>query len=184
MSTGEPAPLPPDIGDPTPTVVFETNMGTIVMELDREAAPKSVSNFLEHVENEFYNGLTFHRVRPGFMIQAGGFTPELRQRQSPRPPVPNEANNGLKNLRGTVALARTPDPHSATSQFFINLVDNRALDFTSETPSGWGYAVFGKVTEGMDVVDVIAGVPTHQAGQHEAVPDEPVIIERAYVRPS
>jgi cyclophilin family peptidyl-prolyl cis-trans isomerase len=177
---GQP-PLPPDLGDEAPRVVLETSMGRIVLELDREKAPRTVENILYHVENKFYDGLTFHRVIPGFMIQGGGFTPDLRQRRSPRPPIPNEANNGLRNLRGTVAMARTSEPHSATTQFFINLVDNPNLDFTSETPGGWGYAVFGKVVEGMDVVDKIAAVPTTTKGPMSDVPVDPVIIERAYV---
>ncbi len=180
-AAGQPPPLPPDIANPTPRVVLETNKGRIVLELDREQAPLTVENILYHVENRFYDGLTFHRVRPEFMIQAGGFTPELAQRQSPRPSIRNEANNGLKNVRGSVAMARTSEPHSASTQFFINLVDNPALDFTAETPRGWGYAVFGRVVEGMDVVDGIAKVATQQRGPHEAVPVEPVIIERAYV---
>lgn len=182
MSTSQPPPLPPDIGNLTPHVVLETNMGTIVMELDREKAPKSAENILYHVENGFYDGLTFHRVMPGFMIQAGGFTPDLEQRESNRPPVQNEATNGLKNTRGTIAMARTADPHSATAQFYINLVDNGALDFTSETPRGWGYAVIGHVVEGMDVVDAIAAAPTHTVGRMDDVPVEAVIIEKAYVR--
>jgi cyclophilin family peptidyl-prolyl cis-trans isomerase len=179
-SRSEP-PLPPDLGSTMPRLVLETSMGRIVMELDREKAPKTVANILYHVERNYYDGLTFHRVIPGFMIQGGGFTPELRQRQSPRPPVPNEANNGLKNVRGSVAMARTGEPHSATTQFFINLVDNPNLDFTAETASGWGYAVFGKVVEGMDVVDAIASVPTTTKGRIGDVPVQPVIIERAYV---
>ena len=182
MSTSQPPPLPPDIGNLTPHVVLETNMGTVVMELDREKAPKSAENILYHVENGFYDGLTFHRVMPGFMIQAGGFTPDLEQRESNRPPVQNEATNGLKNTRGTIAMARTADPHSATAQFYINLVDNDALDFTSETPRGWGYAVIGHVVEGMEVVDAIAAAPTHTAGRMDDVPVEAVIIEKAYVR--
>ncbi len=181
-AAGQPPPLPPDIANPTPRVVLETNKGRIVLELDRERAPQTVENILYHVENRFYDGLTFHRVRPDFMIQGGGFTGELAQRQSPRPPVRNEANNGLKNLRGTVAMARTPEPHSASTQFFINLVDNPQLDFTAETQRGWGYAVFGKVVEGMDVVDEIAKVSTEQRGTHEAVPLQPIIIERAYLQ--
>ncbi len=178
---GQPPPLPPDIANPTPRVVLETNQGRIVLELDRQRAPQTVENILYHVENRFYDGLTFHRVRPGFMIQAGGFTVELAQRQSPRPSIRNEANNGLKNVRGSIAMARTPEPHSASTQFFINLVDNPQLDFTAETVRGWGYAVFGRVVEGMSVVDEIAKVATQQRGPHEAVPLEPIVIQRAYV---
>lgn len=180
-AAGQPPPLPPDIANPTPRVVLETNKGRIVLELDRERAPLTVENILYYVENRFYDGLIFHRVRQGFMIQAGGFTPELAERQSPRPTIRNEANNGLKNVRGSVAMARTPEPHSASTQFFINVVDNPALDFTAETPRGWGYAVFGRVVEGMEVVDAIARSRTRQRGPHEAVPVEPVIIERAFV---
>ncbi len=180
-AAGQPPPLPPDIASPTPRVVLETNKGRIVLELDRERAPQTVENVLYHVENGFYDRLTFHRVMPGFMIQAGGFTPELAERQSPRPDIRNEANNGLKNVRGSVAMARRPEPHSASTQFFINLVDNPNLDFTAETPRGWGYAVFGRVVEGMEVVDAIARVRTQQRGPHEAVPVEPVIIDRAFV---
>jgi peptidyl-prolyl cis-trans isomerase B (cyclophilin B) len=187
MDTSKAQP-PPDLGNMTPQVVLETNMGTIVMELDKEKAPKSAESILLHVENGFYDGLMFHRVIPGFMIQAGGFTPDMMQRQSNQPSVQNEATNGLKNARGTIAMARTNDPHSAQAQFFINLVDNGFLDFTSETtPSpgqggGWGYAVVGHVVEGMDVVDAIAAAPTHTVGRMDDVPVETVIIEKAYVK--
>ncbi len=174
-------PLPPDIGNVTPQVVLETNRGRVVIELDREKAPQTVENILFHVENEFYDGLIFHRVLPGRIIQAGAYTPEMRRRQSPRPTVPNEANNGLKNVRGSVAMARLPDPHSATTQFFVNLEDNPGLDFTAETPQGWGYAVFGHVVEGMDVVEAIGQVPTGSQGGMSDVPLQPVIIRRAHV---
>lgn len=177
---GEP-PLPPDVGNPTPRVGLETNRGQIVMQLDREKAPRTVENILLHVENGFYDGLIFHRVLPGRIIQAGAYTPEMRRRQSPRPTVPNEANNGLRNVRGSVAMARLPDPHSATTQFFVNLVDNPRLDFTAETAQGWGYAVFGHVVEGMDVVDAIGQTPTGSQGTMSDVPLQPVIIRRAYV---
>jgi cyclophilin family peptidyl-prolyl cis-trans isomerase len=182
MSERQP-PLPPDLENPTPTVVLETNMGDIVMELDRESAPNTVDNILEHVENDFYDGLIFHRVIPGFMIQTGSFTAELAERRSPRPPLQNESNNGLKNVRGSVAMARTDDPHSATAGFYINLVANPNLDFTAETPRGWGYTVFGRVVEGMDVVDAIAALQTGTQGPLQDVPLRPVIIEEAYVRP-
>ncbi len=165
-------------------IVLETSMGRIALQLDGEAAPNTVENIHYHVENDFYNGLTFHRVIPGFMIQGGGFTPQMEQRQTPRPALKNEANNGLKNVRGTVAMARTNDPHSATNQFFVNLADNAFLDFTSETPRGWGYTVFGRVIEGMDVVDQIAAVSTRTVGPYENVPTEPVTIERAHVEDS
>jgi cyclophilin family peptidyl-prolyl cis-trans isomerase len=166
--------------DATPTVVLETTKGRIVMELDREQAPLSVANFLAHVQVGFYDSLTFHRVRPGFMIQAGKYTAQMAGRSSSAGAVPHEGRNGLKNLRGTVAMARLPDPHSATTQFFINLVDNANLDYDSAT-ARWGYTVFGRVLEGMEVVDAIAAVPTRRHGRHEAVPVEPVIITRAYV---
>jgi cyclophilin family peptidyl-prolyl cis-trans isomerase len=177
------APLPPDLGtmSMTPQVVLETNMGRIVMELDREKAPKTVENILWHVQNGFYDGLTFHRVMPGFMIQTGSFTAELAQRQSPKGFIQNEADNGLKNVRGTVAMARMTDPQTASAGFYINHVDNAKLDHTAPTPSGWGYAVFGHVVEGMDVVDAIAQTPTQSVGRMNDVPVEPVIIERAYI---
>lgn len=173
--------LPPDLPDMTPSVVLETNRGRIVLELDRAAAPKTVENFLGHIRSGFYDGLTFHRVVPDFMIQAGGFTPEMGRRESSAPDVPNEADNGLKNVRGAVAMARLDDPHSASTQFFINLTDNPRLDHSARTREGWGYAVFGQVTEGMAVVDSIAAVPTHTVGPHRNVPVDPIIIERAYV---
>ncbi|UCF21607.1 MAG: peptidyl-prolyl cis-trans isomerase [Gemmatimonadota bacterium] len=175
------ASLPPDLESAAPRVALQTSLGRIVLELDRDKAPQTVENFLYHVENHFYDGLTFHRVMPGFMIQAGGFTPEMMQRQSPRPPIRNEANNGLKNFRGALAMARLPSPHTATSQFFINLVDNAQLDFTAETPQGWGYAVFGRVIEGMEVVDAIAAVPTGSRAGHNDVPLDPITIERAEI---
>jgi peptidyl-prolyl cis-trans isomerase B (cyclophilin B) len=180
MSAEQP-PLPPDVGNPLPRVVLQTNMGTIVMELDREKAPKTVDNIIEHVENHFYDGLIFHRVIPNFMIQTGSFTAQLNERRSPRPPLHNEANNGLKNVRGSVAMARTTDPHSATAGFYINLVKNPNLDFTAETPRGWGYTVFGRVIEGMDVVDAIAQLQTGTQGNLNDVPLRPVIIEKATV---
>ena len=170
--------------DPTPVVVLETNHGRIVMQLDREKAPQTVANFLRYVRAGFYDGLTFHRVRPAFMIQGGRMTPDRERRTSRVPPVQSEADNGLKNLRGTVAMARTRERDSATSEFFINHVDNADLDFTGPSVEGWGYAVFGKVIEGLDVVDAIAAVPTERWGQHEAIPLDPVVIERAYLQES
>lgn len=170
--------------DPTPVVVLETNHGRIVMQLDREKAPLSVANFLRYVGAGFYDGLTFHRVRPNFMIQGGRMTPDRQRRTTSVPPVQSESENGLKNLRGTVAMARTRERDSATSEFFINHVDNADLDFTGRSVEGWGYAVFGKVIEGLDVVDSIAAVPTERWGQHEAIPLDPVVIERAYLRES
>lgn len=174
------AALPPDITNPTPRVVLETNLGRIVMELDRDKAHRTVDHILLHVRNRFYDGLTFHRVLPGFMIQTGAFMPDGGMRQSPRPPLQNESNNGLINVRGTVAMARLPDPHSASTQFYINLVDNPGLDYNSAT-GAWGYTVIGRVVEGMAVVDSIAQVETEPGLVSEAVPVEPIIIERAYV---
>ena len=170
--------------DPTPTVILDTNKGTIVLELDREKAPLTVALFLRHVGAGFYDGLTFHRVRPGFMIQGGRLTADKERRTSPAEPLHNEGDNGLRNLRGTIAMARTREPHSAVSEFFINVVDNPELDHTDPSLQGWGYAVFGKVTEGLDAVDEIAAVPTERWGQHEAVPLDPVVIERAYLQES
>lgn len=181
-TTGDsPSPSPERSGatDATPRVVLETSMGRIVMELDREKAPKTVANFVEHVNAGFYDGLTFHRVIPGFMIQGGGLTPNMGERRTSRPAVVNESDNQLKNVRGAVAMARMTDPHSAKTQFFINLVDNPNLDYK---PGGaLGYTVFGHVVEGMAVVDSIAQVPTHTVGQYQDVPSEPVVIERAYI---
>jgi peptidyl-prolyl cis-trans isomerase B (cyclophilin B) len=162
--------------DSLPVVVLETSKGRIVMQLDRAKAPRTVENFLTHVNGHFYDGLIFHRVIQGFMIQAGAQLPDGNQRLSSAPPVPNEADNGLKNIRGAVALARTSDPNSGGTQFFINLVDNPRLDFRSKTMDGWGYAVFGHVTEGMDVVDSIGAVRTRP----DDVPVQPVVITSAY----
>ncbi len=159
------------------TVVLETTKGRIVMELDRAKAPLTVENILAHVNQRFYDGLVFHRVIKGFMIQAGVQLPNGQSRTSSAPPVPNEADNGLKNVRGSVALARTVDPQSGGVQFFINVVDNPRLDFTAKTLEGWGYAVFGRVTQGMDVADSIAAVRTRP----DDVPVQPVVITRAYV---
>jgi peptidyl-prolyl cis-trans isomerase B (cyclophilin B) len=166
-----------------PRVQLQTSHGTIVLELDTAKAPKTVESFVGYVRDGFFDGTIFHRVIPGFMIQGGGFTPDMRQKET-GPPVENEADNGLKNSRGTIAMARTGDPHSATAQFFVNLVDNQPLDHTGKTRNGWGYTVFGRVVEGMDVVDRIAGVPTANAGPHQNVPREPVVIESARLVPS
>jgi cyclophilin family peptidyl-prolyl cis-trans isomerase len=163
--------------DSLPVVVLETSKGRIVMQLDRRNAPRSVDNFITHVNGHFYDGLTFHRVIQGFMIQGGSVTADGQEQRSSAPPVPNEADNGLKNVRGAVALARTVDPNSGGTQFFINLVDNPRLDFSSKTVEGWGYAVFGRVTQGMDVVDSIGAVRTRP----DDVPVQPVVITRAYV---
>ena len=157
-----------------PTVELKTSLGKIVIELDAQKAPKSVANFLKYAKEGFYNGTIFHRVMPNFMIQGGGFDDKMNQKPT-QAPIENEAKNGLKNLRGSIAMARTDDPHSATSQFFINHADNASLDHPSF--DGWGYAVFGKVKTGMEVVDKIAKVPTGNSGFHRNVPQKPVIIE-------
>lgn len=158
-----------------PQVTIETNKGTILLELNEEKAPKTVENFLQYVRDGFYQGTIFHRVIDGFMIQGGGFTQDL-QPKSTRAPIPNEANNGLKNSRGTIAMARTADPHSATAQFFINVADNDFLDYPGS--DGWGYAVFGKVIQGMEVVDAIAKAPTTSRRGYQNVPKENVVIEK------
>lgn len=163
-----------------PRVKLHTNQGDMVITLDAAKAPKTVENFLTYVKEGFYNGTVFHRVIDGFMIQGGGFEPGMKQKQT-HAPIENEANNGLKNDKYTLAMARTSDPHSATAQFFINVSNNDFLNFTAPTPNGWGYAVFGSVTEGTDVVDKIKGVKTGNKGFHQNVPNEDVIIEKAEV---
>lgn len=154
------------------------NHGTITLELDAEKAPKSTANFLAYVAKGHYDGTIFHRVMDGFMIQGGGFEPGMKQKGTDAP-IENEANNGLKNNNYTVAMARTNDPHSATAQFFINVTDNGFLNHTSPTGSGWGYAVFGKVVAGTEVVDAIRKVPTGRSGFHENVPKTDVVITKA-----
>ncbi|PFH13234.1 MULTISPECIES: peptidylprolyl isomerase [Burkholderia] len=161
-------------------VELHTNHGVIKLELDAAKAPKTVENFLNYVKKGHYDGTVFHRVINGFMIQGGGFEPGLKQKPTDAP-IDNEANNGLKNNNYTVAMARTNDPHSATAQFFINVNDNDFLNHSSPTPQGWGYAVFGKVVEGQDVVDKIKGVKTGNAGFHQDVPADDVVIEKAVV---
>jgi peptidyl-prolyl cis-trans isomerase B (cyclophilin B) len=161
-------------------IKLTTNHGVISLELNAEKAPKTVANFLAYVEAGHYNNTVFHRVIKNFMIQGGGMEPGMNQKPC-KAPIENEATNGLKNKRGTVAMARTNDPHSATAQFFINTVDNDFLDFKSPTGQGWGYCVFGEVVEGMDVVDKIRGVRTGNKGFHQDVPVEDVIIEKAEV---
>jgi peptidyl-prolyl cis-trans isomerase B (cyclophilin B) len=163
-----------------PVVRLETTKGNIVLELDREKAPKTVDNFLSLVESGFYEGTIFHRVIKGFMIQGGGLTENMTQKPT-GVPIPNEADNSLKNVRGSIAMARTQDPHSATSQFFINTVDNAFLNHSSKTLSGWGYCVFGRVVEGMDVVDAIESSPTTTYGMYTDVPSEPIVINKASV---
>jgi cyclophilin family peptidyl-prolyl cis-trans isomerase len=167
-------------GGESTRVVLETSKGNIVVALDADKAPISVENFLGYVESGFYDGTVFHRVIDGFMIQGGGFTQEMVQKET-RGTIENEADNGLKHKRGTVAMARRPDPDSATAQFFVNLADNAFLDHTAKTDRGWGYAVFGEVVEGMDVVDAIAKVETGRHGPMGDVPTEPVIIQKAYL---
>lgn len=157
-----------------------TNFGTISIELDFENAPKSAENFQQYCEEGFYDGTIFHRVINGFMIQGGGMTEDMSQKTT-RAPIENEADNGLKNDKGTLAMARTGDPHSATAQFFINVSDNDFLNHTGKNPQGWGYAVFGKVIDGMDVVEKIKNVKTGNRGMHRDVPVEPVIIEKCEV---
>jgi peptidyl-prolyl cis-trans isomerase A (cyclophilin A) len=159
------------------TVRLSTSMGDIVLELDGQKAPNTTKNFVEYVQAGHYNGTVFHRVIPGFMIQGGGMTPELREK-STRAPIAIENRSGLTNKRGTIAMARTMDPNSATSQFFINVVDNAMLD-PANSRDGFGYAVFGKVVKGMDVVDKIENVPTTSAGMHQNVPVKPVLITKA-----
>lgn len=163
-----------------PIIKMETSKGTITLELDAKNAPISTANMVSYVEDGFYDGIIFHRVIPNFMVQTGGMNPDMSEKPN-KAKIKNEANNGLKNDRGTIAMARTPDPHSASSQFFINLKDNDFLNFTSESQAGWGYAVFGKVTDGMDVVDEIAKVKTGNHGGHGDVPLEPVTIIKATV---
>ena len=152
-------------------VKLHTSMGTIVLELDKEKAPITAENFLNYARDGFYNGTIFHRVIDGFMIQGGGMEPGMKEKPT-RDPIKNEADNGLSNLRGTIAMARTPDPNSASSQFFINVKDNHFLDFKAPTPDGWGYCVFGRVVDGMDVVDAIKAVETTSQGPHQDVPKD------------
>jgi len=163
-----------------PMVKLTTSMGDITVELYQDKAPESVANFLAYVNAGFYGGTAFHRVIPGFMIQGGGLTKDLHPKAT-KDPIRNEADNGLKNDKYTLAMARTAEPHSATAQFFINVADNDFLNFAAKTPQGWGYAVFGKVVEGQDVVDKIAAVPTGRKGYYEDVPKTAVLIEKAEV---
>lgn len=163
-------------------VLMETSAGNITIELDAEKAPKSAANFIAYVTSGHYDGTVFHRVIKGFMIQGGGFEVGMKQKGT-NSPIANEANNGLKNKKYTLAMARTNDPHSATAQFFINATDNGFLDFKSESAQGWGYAVFGRVVEGTEVVDKIEGVKTRRKGFHDDVPLEDVVITRATLQP-
>ncbi|MGR8933427.1 MAG: peptidylprolyl isomerase [Gammaproteobacteria bacterium] len=163
-----------------PKVKLQTSLGAVTIQLDAAKAPVSAENFLSYVKEGFYDGTIFHRVIPGFMAQGGGFTPDLQQKTTHKP-IKNEADNGLKNKRGSIAMARTNDPNSATAQFFINYKDNSFLDYASPSPSGWGYAVFGEVVSGMDVVDAMAQVKTGNRGMHQDVPQQDIVIESAEV---
>ncbi|MDX2451788.1 peptidylprolyl isomerase [Desulfosarcina sp.] len=166
--------------DALPRVKLTTSQGDVVLELNSAAAPKTVDNFLAYVKDGYYDGAIFHRVIAGFMIQGGGFDAEMK-RKSPRPPIVNEADNGLPNRTGTIAMARTADPHSASAQFFINVKDNAFLDHRGKTAQGWGYCVFGKVVQGMEVVRTIENVPTTSRSGMGDVPKAPVVIEQATV---
>jgi cyclophilin family peptidyl-prolyl cis-trans isomerase len=165
-----------------PKVELKTTMGNVVIELYPENAPKTVENFLQYVKDGFYDGTLFHRVMPGFMAQGGGFTRSMQEKKT-RPAIRNEAGNGLRNAVGTVAMARTKDPHSATAQFFINVAENDFLDFKSADEAGYGYTVFGRVATGMDVVQKMVKVPTTTVGPHQNVPRQPIIIESARLLP-
>jgi peptidyl-prolyl cis-trans isomerase B (cyclophilin B) len=165
-----------------PTVRLNTTMGPISLELDGERAPHTVENFLNYVRSGHYHNTLFHRVINGFMIQGGGFEPGMRQKPTSKP-IQNEAGNGLKNTKYTIAMARTSDPHSATAQFFINVADNEFLNFTAANSQNWGYCVFGRVSSGTDVIDRIKGVATMRYGMHQDVPDQEIVIESAEVLP-
>lgn len=164
--------------DINPKVVLETSKGRIVLELFPDSTPETVKNFLSYIDARYYDGTIFHRVIPNFMIQGGGFTADMK-RNPPQAPIKNEADKGLKNERGTIAMARTGDPHSATAQFFINSKNNDFLNYRSKTQQGWGYAAFGKVVEGMKTVDAISAVKTKTSGRFRDVPAEPVVIKSA-----
>ena len=165
---------------PAAHILMTTTLGPMTLELDPDNAPNTVENFLSYVSNGFYDGTIFHRVINDFMVQGGGFTADMEQKAT-QAPIDNEANNGLKNARGTIAMARTQDPHSATAQFFINVQDNDFLNHTGENMQGWGYAVFGKITDGEDVLDKIRCVQTGSQAGHQDVPVEPIIIESVTV---
>ena len=166
--------------DMPPVVELDTSMGAITIELNEEKAPKTVENFLNYVKSGHYDSTIFHRIIDGFMIQGGGMDADMNEKATNKP-VENEADNGLKNDAGTIAMARTQDPHSATSQFFINVKDNDFLNHSGKNMQGWGYTVFGKVTSGMDVIEKMKGVPTGRFGMHADVPTEPVIIKSATI---
>ena len=164
-------------------VIFETTLGNITVELDHDHAPIGAANFLQYAEDGFFNGTLFHRVIPGFMVQGGGMLPGMAQKPAGEP-IQNEADNGLKNVRGSLSYARTMDPHSATTQFFMNLVDNDFLDHTSKDMQGWGYAVFGRITDGLDVIDEMAKVETTRRHGHQDVPVDDIVIENTRVEPT
>tara|TARA_B100000214_G_scaffold317397_1_gene251281 strand:- start:154 stop:732 length:579 start_codon:yes stop_codon:yes gene_type:complete len=163
-----------------PIVTFKTNMGDFTVQLEPEKTPKTVNNFLKYVRDGHYDGTIFHRVIAKFMVQGGGFLPNL-QKKDTRGPITNEADNGLKNERGTIAMARTADPHSATAQFFVNVIYNRFLDHTAKTQQGWGYTAFGRVIDGMNIVGRMARVKTGKKGPYSDVPNDPIIIEKAII---
>jgi peptidyl-prolyl cis-trans isomerase B (cyclophilin B) len=163
-----------------PVVKFSTSLGDFSIEIFEDKSPATAANFLSYVKSGFYSGTIFHRVIPGFMVQGGGMTPGMKEKDT-KAPVKNEADNGITNDRGTIAMARTSDPHSATCQFFINLVDNKGLNYRSKDASGWGYCAFGKVTEGIEVVDAIAAVATGNRLPHQNVPKEDVLIQSVTV---
>ena len=174
----------PAAGQPAnPRVLIETSKGNITVEVFANNAPKSAANFLGYVKSGFYDGLAFHRVIPGFMIQTGGMTPDMTEKPKGAP-IHNEADNGLKNLRGTLAMARTGEPHSASSQFFINVADNAFLNHRGKSFEGWGYAVFGQVVDGMNVVDAIVAVPRGNRGPHGDVPVDPIVMTRVTLLPA
>ena len=166
----------------SPVVELQTNLGSITVELDVENAPVTVKNFLQYAEDGFYDGMIFHRVIPNYMAQGGGYTSKYKNKEATYPAIQNEAGNGLKNLKGTIAMVRQADPHTAKNQFYINLSDNEALDYTSSTPRGWGYAVFGEVTDGMDVLDAIQEIPTGAGGPFKKyLPQQSVIIKETVI---
>ncbi len=183
VEAAAPAPVVETPTEELPMVILKTSKGDLKIELYPAKAPDTVKNFLQYVDDGFFNGTIFHRVISGFMVQGGGFTKDMQQKPT-RAPVKNEAGNGLKNARGTLAMARTGDPHSATAQFFINVVDNDFLNYTSPDPRGYGYCVFGKVVEGLEVVDAIKSVRTGNRGGHQDVPMEPVEILQALRAPA
>ncbi len=178
--SGDIAEESPDVAMGYPRVELSTSLGTLRLELYPDKAPITVENFLGYVTEGFFDGTIFHRVVPGFVIQGGGFTSEMVEKDT-RPPIENEANNGVRNLRGTICMARTSDPHSATSQFFINTKDNPPLDHRDSSLRGWGYAVFGRVTEGMEVVEAIERVPRGRKNGYDDVPVDPIVVESARV---